>query len=39
MSLHKKNLLQMNLLEYPQYTRPEEFDGQKVPEVLLIWTS
>jgi tRNA (guanine37-N1)-methyltransferase len=24
-----------NLLEYPQYTRPEEFMGLKVPEVLL----
>ena len=24
-----------NLLEYPQYTRPEEFRGKKVPEVLL----
>lgn len=24
-----------NLLEYPQYTRPEEFMGRKVPEVLL----
>lgn len=24
-----------NLLEYPQYTRPVEFMGQKVPEVLL----
>ncbi len=24
-----------NLLEYPQYTRPEEFDGKKVPDVLL----
>lgn len=23
------------LLEYPQYTRPEIFEGQKVPEVLL----
>jgi tRNA (guanine37-N1)-methyltransferase len=23
------------LLEYPQYTRPEEFRGWKVPEVLL----
>lgn len=23
------------LLEYPQYTRPEEFEGKKVPEVLL----
>lgn len=24
-----------NLLEYPQYTRPEEFRGWRVPEVLL----
>lgn len=24
-----------NLLEFPQYTRPEEFKGWKVPEVLL----
>lgn len=24
-----------NLLEYPQYTRPEEYMGKKVPEVLL----
>lgn len=24
-----------NLLEHPQYTRPEEFMGKKVPEVLL----
>ncbi len=24
-----------NLLEYPQYTRPEEFMGKKVPEILL----
>lgn len=23
------------LLEYPQYTRPEEWEGKKVPEVLL----
>ena len=23
------------LLEYPSYTRPEEFEGLKVPEVLL----
>ena len=23
------------LLEHPQYTRPEEFEGKKVPEVLL----
>ena len=26
---------QDNLLEYPQYTRPEEYEGRKVPEVLL----
>ena len=24
-----------NLLEGPQYTRPEEFEGEKVPEILL----
>lgn len=24
-----------NLLEYPHYTRPEEFEGAKVPEVLI----
>ena len=24
-----------SFLEYPQYTRPEEFRGMKVPEVLL----
>ena len=24
-----------NLLEYPQYTRPAEFMGKKVPEILL----
>ena len=23
------------LLEYPQYTRPADYKGQKVPEVLL----
>lgn len=23
------------LLEYPQYTRPEVFEGMKVPDVLL----
>ncbi len=27
--------LQDNLLEYPHYTRPEEWHGRKVPEVLL----
>lgn len=24
-----------NLLEYPQYTRPEEYNGSRVPEILL----
>ena len=24
-----------NLLEYPQYTRPEVWEGESVPEVLL----
>ena len=24
-----------NLLEYPQYTRPQEYDGKKVPDILL----
>ena len=24
-----------NLLEHPQYTRPEVYNGRKVPEVLL----
>ena len=23
------------LLEYPQYTRPETFEGEKVPDVLI----
>lgn len=25
----------MNLLEYPHYTRPDVFEGKKVPEILL----
>ncbi len=31
----KEESFSNNLLEYPQYTRPEEFRGQKVPEVLI----
>ena len=31
----KEESFSNNLLEYPQYTRPEEFRGKKVPEVLL----
>lgn len=26
---------EQNLLEYPHYTRPREFEGQSIPEVLL----
>ena len=29
-----KKAFQVGLLEYPQYTIPEEFEGMKVPEVL-----
>ena len=29
------NRFMNGLLEYPQYTRPEEFMGRKVPEILL----
>jgi len=31
----KEESFSSNLLEYPQYTRPAEFMGQKVPEILL----
>ena len=31
----KEESFSNKLLEYPQYTRPEEFRGRKVPEVLL----
>lgn len=34
-SLVKKGRKKVSLLEYPQYTRPEEFKGKKVPEILL----
>ncbi len=33
--LEKKGIKKIKLLEYPQYTRPEEFLGLKVPKVLL----
>jgi len=33
--LQKKGAKKIKLLEYPHYTRPEEFHGQKVPEILL----
>ena len=31
----KEESFSNNLLEYPQYTRPIEFEGKKVPEVLI----
>ena len=33
--LRDKGIKEVQLLEYPQYTRPEEFNGIKVPAVLL----
>lgn len=38
-SIEEESFSNENLLEYPQYTRPEEFHGMKVPEVLLSRTS
>ena len=37
-SIEEESFSNGNLLEYPQYTRPEEFHGMKVPEVLLSRT-
>lgn len=34
-SSHEEDSFSSGLLEYPQYTRPEEFEGMRVPEVLL----
>ncbi len=34
-SIEEESFSNGNLLEYPQFTRPEEFHGVKVPEVLL----
>lgn len=31
----KDETFENNLLEYPQYTRPREFEGMRVPKVLL----
>ena len=33
--LKTKGVKAIKLLEYPHYTRPEEYDGKKVPELLL----
>lgn len=32
---HEEESFKDGLLEYPQYTRPQEFNGWKVPDVLL----
>ena len=32
---HEKESFESGLLEYPQYTRPETFRGERVPQVLL----
>lgn len=32
---HEEESFKNNLLEYPQYTRPQEFNGVKVPDVLI----
>src|SRR3989344_2417961 len=33
--LKLKGVREVELLEYPQYTRPEKFRGKKVPEILV----
>lgn len=32
---HEDDSFQNNLLEYPQYTKPQTYDGMSVPEVLV----
>ena len=32
---HKNDSFEANLLDYPVYTKPADFEGMKVPEVLL----
>ena len=32
---HEDDSFSTGLLEYPQYTRPIEFEGKRVPDVLL----
>lgn len=34
-SAHDESFTDPNLLEYPQYTRPIEFRGERVPDVLM----
>ena len=32
---HEEESFSNNLLEFPQYTRPVEYDGKRVPDVLM----
>ena len=32
---HEDESIESGLLEYPQYTKPAEYEGMKVPDVLL----
>lgn len=34
-SAHDESFTDPNLLEYPHYTRPEEFRGRQVPDILM----
>ncbi len=34
-NIKSKGIEKVRLLEYPQYTRPEEFEGKKAPKILL----
>lgn len=34
LALEDKNISNVQMLEYPHYTRPDEFDGKGVPEIL-----
>lgn len=33
--LKEKGVSEVQLVEYPHYTRPEEYEGERVPEVLM----
>ena len=34
-NVHEEESFEDQLLEYPQYTRPADYEGMKVPEVLI----
>ena len=35
LKIKNKGIKEVQLLEFPQYTRPEDFEGKKVPSILL----